>query len=317
VPGWQADAPLCFSGAGLDRADGLLGDEQWLAGRLTRPDTRILPLWRNRIALDDDWSLHLLDNLAVIREQAGVPVFLGLQKDRALFAVDLSGLDETVARGLAGEARLEGLRRAAPVMHPQQAAIAGYACALLRWHHHNRFCGRCGSPSESRNGGHRRLCLNAGCSRELFPRVDPAVIMLVEHAPQDGLPARCLLGHHRRMAPGRYSTLAGFVEPGESLEEAVRREVMEEVGVRVGAVSYQDSQPWPFPSSLMLGFRARAVTRTIQVDGKEIDRARWFSADEIRQGGDWEDGDAEGRLSLPGHYSIARHLIDGWLAEQP
>jgi len=318
VPDWPSDAgvPLCFSGAGLDRADGLLQDRQWLDRQLHQGDTRFLLVWHDCIVVDESWNLYLTDEPEVLQNPGETPLFLGLRPEGALFAVDLSALDETLIGGALVGARLVELRRAMVDMPMEQAAIAGYGCMLLRWHRHNRFCGRCGAPSASNNGGHSRRCQAPACGRELFPRIDPAVIMLVEQAPRDGLPARCLLGHHRRMEAGRFSTLAGFVEPGESLEEAVRREVMEEVGIEVGAVSYQGSQPWPFPSSLMLGFRARAASEVIEVDGREIDQADWFSAEQLRAGGEWgRAGDAD--LSLPGCWSIARHLIDGWLAEQP
>jgi len=318
VPGWQSDAgaPLCFSGAGLDRAEGLRQDRQWLSDQLHRRDTRFLLVWHDRVVLDQAWNLYLADHPGLLKDQGEPPQFLGLRPEGALFAVDLSGLDETAIRDALVGMRLVGLRRAILDMPQQQAAVAGYGCMLLRWHRHNCFCGRCGAPSESRNGGRSRRCQAPACGSELFPRIDPAVIMLVEQVTRDGVPARCLLGHHRRMEAGRFSTLAGFVEPGESLEEAVRREVMEEVGVAVGAVSYQGSQPWPFPSSLMLGFRARAVSEVIKVDGREIDQARWFSAEQIRAGGEW-GGAGANHFSLPRRWSIARHLIDNWLAEQP
>ena len=316
MPGTVPDtrAPLFIDGSGLDRADRQIRDPQWLRRQREDPDTRFLLVWHDAVALDPGGDLYLPGAAGRPRGLAEAPPFLGLDGTGALFAVDLSHLERPLAREAAGGRSLAGLRQAMVRMPRRQAAIAGYGGMLLRWHRHNRFCGRCGSPSEILDGGRARRCRSPGCGRELFPRIDPAVIMLVEQAAGNDRPARCLLAHHRRMPPGRYSTLAGFVETGESLEEAVRREVMEEVGIRVGAVDYRGSQPWPFPSSLMLGFRARAESRGIRVDGLEIDRARWFSAGQLRAAAEW---DAGGDPSLPGRWSIARHLIDDWLAEQP
>ena len=188
-----------------------------------------------------------------------------------------------------------------------------YARGILHWHQHHRYCGQCGHPTENQHGGHMRLCLNPDCGRETFPRTDPAVIMLVEHTPSNGEPPKCLLGRHSAWPPGSYSTLAGFVEPVESLEEAVAREVFEEAGIRVANVRYQASQPWPFPSSLMLGFRAQAETTAIKLDPDELADARWFTAEEIRSFGEW--GDDSASLRLPRKDSIARFLVESWLGE--
>ena len=205
------------------------------------------------------------------------------------------------------------LRRVGPSMQADEAALAAYARSALRWHRYSRYCGHCGAVSESRNGGHLRICSNGNCGREIYPRTDPAVIMLVEERPLHNSPPRCLLANHHRSPPGSYSTLAGFVEPGESLEEAVAREVLEEVGVQLSSVAYQDSQPWPFPASIMLGFRAVAEHTQIVIDRRELADARWFTPNEIRKFGEWGDPDA--RLRLSPRDSIARYLIDSWLRD--
>ena len=180
-----------------------------------------------------------------------------------------------------------------------------HAVGIAEWHWSTRHCPRCGGTLEPRNTGHERRCM--ACGRAQVPRTDPAVIMVVVdgEAPDD----RCLLGRHPDWPEGRYSTLAGFVEPGESVEQAVRREVLEEAGIRVGQVSYFGSQPWPLPASLMMGFVAHAETVEVTVDGEEIEDARWFTRAEMK-----EEAEA-GTLVLPGGISISRSLVEWWYGE--
>jgi len=173
---------------------------------------------------------------------------------------------------------------------------------VTHWHSRHRFCGVCGAPTVAQTAGHTRLCTNPDCATVHFPRTDPATIMLVT----DG--DRCLLGRQKVWIPGMYSTLAGFVEPGESLEQAVAREVREESGIEVDAVRYHSSQPWPFPASLMLGFHAVARSRDLVIDPEELEDGRWFTAREVRNF-------AALGLSLPRPDSIARRLVESWLAE--
>ena len=175
-----------------------------------------------------------------------------------------------------------------------------HARGLIYWHQRHRFCSLCGSPAEIRDAGHMRRCGNADCAAEHFPRTDPAVIMLVA----DG--DRCLMGRQAEWPTGLYSTLAGFVEPGESLEEAVAREIWEEAGITVRDVRYHSSQPWPFPASLMLGFYATATSTEISLNRDELDDARWFHRNDLRNPG-------EG-MRLPRQTSISRRLLDDWLA---
>jgi NAD+ diphosphatase len=179
------------------------------------------------------------------------------------------------------------------------AAIIAQARALLYWHGRHQFCGLCGGACLPQSAGHVMACTK--CGTHHFPRTDPAVIMLVTRGD------RCLLGANKRANRPFYSTLAGFVEPGESLEEAVAREVMEEAGVRVGDVRYHSSQPWPFPASIMLGFYAEGLSEAITIDESELRDARWFTRDEIR------DHRAQG-FNLPGRISIARALIEDWIS---
>ena len=341
---------LKFADVPLDRAEERRGDPEWLAGRLARDDTRFIPVWRDLSLIDDGHGATLpsavicggtagggaevaagaegADGATGTGSPAGATdtagadvlaascetVFLGMEGDRAVFAVDLSGSDEEEAVAAAGgRGTFQDLWRAGPSIDARGAALMAYARGMLYWHRENRYCGRCGHATETREGGRRRRCMDADCGRNAFPRIDPAVITLVEYRPEDGRPPMCLLGNHHRPPPNVFSTLSGFTEPGESLEETVAREVFEEVGVRVSAANYQASQPWPFPSSLMLGFRARAETTDIEVNTEELVEAQWFTAEEVLGFGEW--GDESASYALPRRDSIARFLVDSWVSE--
>lgn len=262
--------------------------------------------WRNRSLVEAARETPLFPSVAEVAdliEGAPATVFLGLDGEVAYFGIDISFHDQPEAHpAVAGRGVFEDLRTVGVAIGREPAAIMAHARGLLLWHARHRFCGACGSPAEMAAAGNQRDCTNPACGAHHFPRTDPAVIMLVT----DG--DRCLLAHRPRMPKERYSTLAGFVEPGESLEEAVAREVFEEVGVRVGNTRYFASQPWPFPASLMVGFHASALTTEIRVDGKELDHAMWVTRDQIR------NPEAHG-LSLSPPDSIARRLIERWLAD--
>ena len=239
-------------------------------------------------------------------------IFLGLDHQGPLFALDLSHHRDEQASDLLDAGEFIDLREVAWLLDAQQAAKLAYARGLAFWNRHHRYCGACGSPTLGENGGHVRRCVNEACGRLHFPRTDPAVIMLVEDTRDPARP-RCLLGRNARFPSRMVSTLAGFVDPMESLEETVAREVYEECGIHVSDIEYQASQPWPFPSSIMLGFRARATSFDISVDGDEISEAHWFEAAELLEFGEWgDDGDG---FSLPRRDSIARYLVESWKEE--
>ncbi len=260
VPNWLSG----LSRLELDRAAALRASPERLDEAWGRPDTRVLPVWRSRhiVLREDVTSLLLLgpeklDKLEAYQESR---VLLGTAGGAAVFAVDLSSVEEPAEfLGLAPVHAVLGLREVAPLVSQSEGALLSYAGGILSWHRRHRFCGVCGSETKSTQGGHIRVCASEGCREQHFPRTDPAVIMLVT----DG--ERSLLGRQAAWPSRVYSTLAGFVEPGESLEEAVRREVYEETGVELDEVHYHSSQPWPFPSSLMLGFTARAKTHEIHL----------------------------------------------------
>lgn len=305
---------LKYDDPSLDRAAPQREDPQWLERALEHADARSLPVWRNQNlvgGLETSAPTAILHGVEMHRHASEV-VFLGLTGDAPVFAADYSELEETRAVELLGEGFTD-LRRVGPLLSEPEAALLAYARGMLFWHRNHRYCGRCAAATKSRKGGHLRVCTNPDCRRPSFPRTDPAVIVLVEHPDDDGGPARCLLGRSPHFPPGMYSTLAGFVEPGESMEQTVRREVFEESGVEVGEVRYLASQPWPFPSSLMIGFHATAASTGIRLDDDEIEDARWFTADDLlalKARGEDET------LCLPRTDSIARYLIEVWLEDK-
>jgi NAD+ diphosphatase len=243
--------------------------------------------------------------VATWRDQidGGAPlIFLGLAEGRAHFAIDAAGADIPPDVDI----ELIDVRALAPSLPQGEAAIVAEARSLLDWHARHRFCAQCGSPTTMASAGWKRQCSQCGASH--FPRTDPVVIMLAIRGEQ------ALLGRNRRRPGGRFSCLAGFVEPGETPEEAVRREVREESGVRCGRVRYLAAQPWPFPSSLMMGFLAEALTDEIVVDAEEIAEARWFTREEIRRmvARAAAGPDDPSQVSLPAPIAIAHHICRRW-----
>ena len=271
-----------FAGAALDRAAHRRTDEAWIAKRLADPTSRAVVIGPEGPWLDGDRPA--LVPLDPSREA----VFLGTTASgSALFAVaaDEGGV---------------GLRDAAARLSQSDAGLVAYATAIITWHRAHSHCANCGGATIMREAGHVRVCPNCGVVHH--PRTDPVVIMLVH----DG--DRVLLGRQARWPAGRYSTLAGFVEPGESLEEAVAREVAEEAGVQVGAPRYRSSQPWPFPASLMLGFHAPYAGGDARATDAELEDVRWFDRAEVAA-----MARGEGGRHLPPREAIARRLIDEWL----
>ncbi len=301
-----ASRPNAYTGSPLDRAAKLREDGDFIANALQGTETLFAPVWRARSLMkgvqEGRPEAVLLTGAAAeaVRMAGGPWSFLGLWEGRPVFAVDCSQADDPLPLLPAEMGGFTDLRAVAGLLPPGEASVLAHARGLMHWRTKHRFCGICGSQCEPRSAGHVMVC--TGCNAQHFPRTDPAVIMLVVRE------GRALLGHSTRFpSTTMYSTLAGFVEPGESLEEAVAREVEEEVGVKVGAVRYHSSQPWPFPSSIMLGFHAEGLTDAITIDPEELRDARWFTPTELRNAKDHG-------FALPRADSIARRLIEDWLA---
>jgi NAD+ diphosphatase len=296
----------------LNRVHHLRDDAAWLDERLADPATRFVAVTKSRNLILNGGEprayFHGRDTIADLVSARTTVALLGMGEGQAVeaahFAIDLSHVpeEELLARSPAGA--LMDLRQLVQVIPSAEAAMLAYARGLLYWHERHRFCGACGSPTVSRSAGHLRACTNDQCGASHFPRTDSAVIMLVH----DG--DRCIMSRQSHWPPGMHSTLAGFLEPGESLEEAVAREVHEETGIRVSDVRYHSSQPWPFPSSIMVGFYARVTGGEFRPNLAELESAAWYTRDQLKTIGNSD------RFRLPNAYSIARRLIEDWLEER-
>jgi len=287
-----------FAGAFVDRNGERRKDPDWLAEALSSNETRFVPVWGDRCLVGGDPPGAVL----LTRDQVGDFVtdenliFLGLFRNQPAFAVPIA---REIEPPFAELGEFKDLRFLGTVLPPDEANLAAHARALVLWHDATLYCGKCGSASQPEAGGNTRRCCNPDCHKEIFPRTDPAIIVLVARGDT------CLLGRQVDWPEGRYSTIAGFVEPGESLEDAVRREVYEETNIRVGTVHYHSSQPWPFPSALMLGFIAEATSDEIVLNDGELEDARWFTREKLRSD----------ETILPFRISIARRLVDHWIGD--
>jgi NAD+ diphosphatase len=303
-----ATRPNTYAGSPLDRAASRREDAAWIAAAIADAKTLWAPVSQARnlmrgVAEGRPEAVYLAGPAADNVRAAGGPwAFLGLRDSTPLFAVDVSAATDPAPLLPDDSLTFTDLRAVRGKLGGDDASILAHARALMHWRTRNRFCAVCGNPCEPRAAGNVLVCTNQACATQHFPRTDPAVIMLVHRGDH------ALLGHAARFPLATmYSTLAGFVEPGESLEEAVAREVFEEAGVRVGAVRYHSSQPWPFPASIMLGFYAEATSETIVLDRDELIDARWFSRADIL------NRESLG-FTVPPPDSIARRLIDDWMA---
>lgn len=312
---------VTFGGSGLDRAAELRADAVAISALYDDASARVLPIWRGKpLFVGEDRALGLLPtDHAVLGYAVDAPVFLGRDDTTAWFAADISSwepevLPETLNAffdpseqshpDLPDTYIFAELRGAMTFLSPREAELAATARAILGWHQTHGFCARCGEKSAVSQAGWQRTC--PACGGHHFPRTDPVVIMLVT------LGNDVLVGRSPSWPEGMYSLLAGFVEPGETLEAAVRREVMEEAGIPIGQVGYLASQPWPFPSSLMIGCHGHATAREITLDPVELDDAKWVSREEMAEvfAGRRED------MKAARKGSIANFLISHWLADR-
>lgn len=284
----------------------------WLEDQLTHPDSRFVPvlglqhLVREAPGADAPRPVLLTARDAEpLRDRHETDtILLGSDGERVHFAL---GLPEDAEIPKTFEAERSDLRRLGALLPAHELDLLAFARGMTYWHRRHRYCGSCGAPTRSAEAGYLRLC--SRCDEKGFPRTDPAMIVLVTSG--SGPEERALLGRAPQWPETVYSTLAGFVEPGESLEQAVRREVREESGVVVGRVDYEGSQPWPFPSSLMIGFFARAEETGIELDREELEDARWMTRREL------DDALEAGSMRLPTSFSISRHLIETWRRRDP
>jgi len=294
------EIPFVFA---AERLDGRRQDAPWLAAALTDAQTRYVPVRAGRAGMENSYIWQgdapralLLDAAAAapLRAAAFCCVLMGELQGKPCFAL---GLYE----GAPLSGQLDDLRSVSGLLPADELALLGYARAMVHWQRQHRFCGHCGTLMQDERAGHERKCGN--CGSQYFPRIDPAIIVLVT----DG--TRCLLGRQPSWPKGRYSTIAGFVEHGETLEAAVIREVKEETNIEVRTPRYVASQPWPYPASLMLGFRADAASTDIHNNDGELEHAAWFSRDDIADS-------VDSGLMMPPSRSISYKLIKGWFEEE-
>jgi NAD+ diphosphatase len=295
---------LALARGTVDRTVELRLDELALAAAWSNPDTRVLVVSEGRAFVLDEPDP--VDPEGTRTRLVTLPAYDAPEGDRYFLGRDESGFmffavpTETLPGRLDGDARPASLREVGLLLSDRDAGLLTHAVALEHWHRSHRFCSKCGNPTEVAAAGHIRRC--AHCGTEHYPRTDPAVIMAVTD-PEE----RLLLGRGSSWDQRRFSVLAGFVEPGESLEQAVAREVAEEAGLTVTSVTYMGSQPWPFPYSLMLGFNATVDDpERMRADGEEVLEVRWFSRQELAE------ATASGEILLSGRISIARALIERW-----
>jgi NAD+ diphosphatase len=293
-----------FTGVTLDRANALRGDPARISQLLLEPGTTVVAATTDGVLVEESALRRTaIDGDPTRYVDPAAAILLGIEDGAAVFAADLDELDVGVRSSLEQGAELISLRDAGALLPQSEGGLAAYLTALLNWHRRHRFCANCGAQTQIVEGGYSRRCPRCGAAH--FPRTDPCVIMLVEH---DG---HVLLGRRRGWPNARYSVLAGFVSPGETLEEAVAREVREESGIEAVDARYAASQPWPFPSSLMIGFEARSAGGEPRSRDGELEDVRWFTLEEVLA------ARAEtAELRLPPSVSIARFLIERWVARQ-
>lgn len=297
--------PNYLAGPYLERLALLRKDVERIRAALEDPATLFVPVWQARSFIADAEHALSAQFIAGLRQlgelDPGEFILLGEFRGRLSFAVEVPSEQSLAQAHLESRAAFRDLRTVAGELPRDEAGLLAYARAMVLWRERHRFCGRCGSPTLATQAGHVRQCSDPTCSLQQFPRIDPAIIVLVTHG-ERGPGERALLGRQAAWPAGRYSTIAGFVEPGESLEDAVIREVREETGVQVDVVDYHSSQPWPFPSSLMVGFTAHAATTDIQLSDDELEDALWVTRAQI----------AAGEVALPTTHSISFRLIEDW-----
>jgi NAD+ diphosphatase len=279
-------------------------DENWINEQLDKPETQFIPLWneKNLFNISNNPKIVSFNKTEVKKlfSRGFDTTLLGELNNIVYFSFSLDGNDTDIENKLADYGVFSSLRRYAALLHKDHASLLAYANALKNWHNRYLFCGICGNKTKSASAGHRLDCTNLECNNVIFPRTDPAIITIVY---KDD---KCLLVRQPNWQPGQYALVAGFVEPGESLESAVAREVYEETGIQITDIDYYSSQPWPFPGSIMLGFSSKAITEKITLHDNELEDAKWMTRNDIIEGLKTKT------LKNPTNFSIAFRLLENW-----
>jgi len=293
-----------FSTNFLDRASLKRSNEMWINNQFNNGSARIIPVSHSKIlctSIQNPRTIYLTKNdFNDAFNACELSIFLGVSDKKTYFAIDIESMKSASMLNDKKSGEFHDFKQVMPLLDVRDSALLAIARFMINWQSRNQYCGTCGSPTKSAEAGNLRICENINCGQSHFPSMDPAIIVLVSFGEY------CLLGRKKIWPKGMYSTIAGFVEPGESVEDAVIREVSEETGVIVEKLEYQHSQPWLFPSSLMLGFTATAMGNEIKIDKNELEDACWFSRKEIK------DNLKKGLLRIPNKTAIAYHLIEEW-----
>jgi NAD+ diphosphatase len=305
---YQRSSRNFFSALSVDRMSTRRLDEAWIRKQIRDGRSRIVPVWRSRNLLSGGDALQpVLLSAADLEDHPNLEetvVLLGRDGETVYFAVELPAENDEAEQRYGEDADFRELREAGPLLGAEDGALLAYARAITYWHRRHRFCGDCGSPTRSAEAGHIRICGKESCRQKHFPRTDSEVLVHVTR--REGDEDYCLMGRQPVWPEGMHSAIAGFVEPGENLEQAVVREVREETDIAVSRVHYHSSQPWPFPSSIMLGFTAEATSRAITLNDGELEHAAWYTRVEI------VESLANGTLRVPRRVSIAYRLLEDW-----
>ncbi|MAL78887.1 MAG: NAD(+) diphosphatase [Sneathiella sp.] len=304
--------PIVFGGGNLDRASHVRNDPDWIEQKIKDPNSRFLPLHQLKALINlrgmaaIDWRPEA-DVREFIENRAEM-VFLGIDDgDTCHFAIDVSAMENPRQPPNPEWGKFIDVRSVAPQLSPGEAGALAQARSMIDWHNRHGFCAVCGASTRSQEAGYSRICQDPDCKASHFPRTDPVAIMMVTRGD------KCLMGRGANFPPGFFSCLAGFIEPGETIEQAVAREVFEESGIRVKNVRYHQSQPWPFPSSLMIGCFAEAMNEDIVIDRTELADADWFSKDDVRMMMQ-QSGKPSG-LRMGGPIALAHQLAKSWVED--
>ncbi len=307
---------LMYTAMPLDRCTNQRNNKHWLDQQFKAENARfcLVKAGENLLTNTEPLTPVYLTLAQLPNISINSCIFLGRDNNRSLFALDCNKISRDEQQSIDKIGHWQSLRNIGAILDREDAGILSLAKALVHWHKTHLYCGKCGALNQLLEAGHARRCTHSECRNMTFPRTDPAVIMLVERIDKDGV-ARCLLGRQDSWPQGVYSTLAGFVDPGESLEQAVIREVAEESGIQVTQPSYIASQPWPFPASIMLGFTATAVTTEIDISKDDLQDAQWFSREQLALFSARES-DLKTQYKMSSADSISSYLITAWLNQE-